>query len=193
MLIVCEGTQTEPEYFADIRDYYRLSTANVKIVRTGGDPRALVREAKTGQEREEQQGERYDRIYCVFDRDEHPNFAAASAEAKSSGFRTVRSWPCFEFWFLLHFRYTRRPYRRTDYGSPCENCIRDLRKYMPGYEKARKGRFQELEDRLDSAGKHARRALDDARKTGDPNPSTEVHKLVEYLQTLKDLSGSAAT
>ena len=185
MLIVCEGTQTEPLYFEELKDRYRLSTANVQIAGSGGEPYGLLRSAKNNQKREARQGERYDQIYCVFDRDEHPNFDRVSAEAESSGLRTARSWPCFEFWFLLHFGYTRSPYGRTGSGSPCEHCIRDLSKHLPGYEKAQKGRFRQLEGRLDLAKKNAARAKVDARRTGEPNPSTEVHELVDYLQSLK--------
>ena len=45
--------------------------------------------------------------------------------------------------------------------------------------------FFELEDRLEEAKARAARALDDARATGEFNPSTEVHELVGYLQSLK--------
>lgn len=31
VLIVCEGAKTEPNYFREIRDAYRLSTANIDI------------------------------------------------------------------------------------------------------------------------------------------------------------------
>ena len=45
--------------------------------------------------------------------------------------------------------------------------------------------FQELEDRMESAKSNARLALSDVEATARYDPSTEVHCLVEYLQTLK--------
>ena len=45
--------------------------------------------------------------------------------------------------------------------------------------------FRTLEDRLESAKKNASRALADAKTTGEFNPSTEVHGLVDYLRMLK--------
>ena len=44
--------------------------------------------------------------------------------------------------------------------------------------------FERLEDRRETSMSNARRAMDDARKTGEDNPSTEVHELVEYLRNL---------
>ena len=62
-------------------------------------------------------------------RDEHAHFPTASHEAQAGGLRLARSWPCFEFWLLLHFTYHRRPYvlwictdqQRTDTIAPLGN------------------------------------------------------------------------
>lgn len=188
VLIVCEGERTEPSYFRDLVDDYRIGAASVEVEGLGGDPHRVVREAKERQKREKRRGEIYDEVYCVFDRDEHPHFNDASHDAEASGLRLARSWPCFEFWFLLHFDYSRRPYGPSSGRSPCENCIDDLRRHLGEYAKAAEGMFERLEDRRETAMSNARRAMDDARKTGEYNPSTEVHELVEYLRKL----GSAA-
>ena len=189
VLIVCEGEKTEPLYFGELADHYRLSTANIKVVGSGSDPHTVVREAKQLREDERRQGEQYDEVYCVFDRDEHPAFDNASSEAATSGLKLARSWPCFEFWLLLHFVCSRRPYTNEGGRSPCGNCIRDLRSHLPGYKKATPGLFRKLEDRLEDAKRNAERIQTDARTTGAPNPSTEVHELVGYLQSIKSGSG----
>ena len=185
MLIVCEGRRTEPLYFQDIVDRYRLSIANIKVIGSGADPRTVVREAKKERNRERRRGEKFDRVYCVFDRDEHATFQAAFDEAGASGLFLTRSWPCFEFWLRLHFKFSRQPYGRTGGRSPAQNCVDDVRHYLPHYAKAVHGVFFELEERLEEAKARAARALNDARTTGAFNPSTEVHKLVDYLQSLK--------
>ena len=189
VLIVCEGKRTEPLYFSELADHYRLSTANIMVVGTGSDPHTVVREAKELQKRERRQGERYDEVYCVFDRDEHPAFDNASKDATDNDLKLARSWPCFEFWLLLHFVCSRSPYTSEGGRSPCDNCIRDLRTHLPGYEKATPGWFRKLEDRLERAKCNAKRAITDADGTGTPNPSTEVHKLVGYLQSIKNGPG----
>lgn len=89
VLIVCEGEKTEPNYFSDLKDHYRLSNANIAVTRADGtDPLSIVRTAKNLQAKEHRQGDRYDRVYCVFDRDRHAdsNFQTACDQIKQSGF-----------------------------------------------------------------------------------------------------------
>lgn len=186
VLIVCEGTKTEPRYFSEVIRHYRLSTANVEIVGIGTGPLTIIEKAKEAQRNERKNREKYDRIYCVFDRDQHANFQRASDLAKTNGLRLCRSWPCFEFWFLLHFCFTRRPYEQAHGTSSAENCIRDLRQYWPDYEKALVGSFNYLRCRVEDARRHAVRAQEDARNTGEYNPSTEVHDLVTYLENIRE-------
>ena len=85
VLIVCEGEKTEVSYSRELLAYYRISTASVEVVHGGSQPTTLVRKAKRSRKDEQRLGEKHDRIYCVFDRDEHPSFTAASSVAKSSG------------------------------------------------------------------------------------------------------------
>ena len=186
VLIVCEGSKTEPSYFRSLVDRYRLSTANVEITGSGSDPRALVKTAKKLRDDEKRWGDRYDTVYCVFDRDEHTHFNTASNEALSANLKLARSWPCFEFWLLLHFVYHRRPYAPSGNRTAAENCVRELQQHLPNYTKGNTGVFEELkEDQLKDAKSNARHALSDAEATGEYNPSTEVHCLVAYLQALK--------
>ena len=81
VLIVCEGKRTEPLYFREIADRYRLSTANIKVIGSGAGPRTVVRA-----DRKER-----DRVYCVFDRDEHATFQTACDEARASRLRLTTS------------------------------------------------------------------------------------------------------
>ena len=186
VLIVCEGKCTEPLYIQDLAAHYRLSTANVVITGKGADPRTVVRVAKKLRSEEGRQGEKYDRVYCVFDRDEHMTFRQACDEARANGIFVVRSWPCFEFWLRLHFGFSRQPYSRSGGKSAAQRCMDELRGWLPGYEKGASGIFHALEARLESAMDNAARALADAKATGESNPSTEVHDLVDYLRALKD-------
>ena len=187
VLIVCEGSKTEPLYFYELVDFCSLSPDNVRIVGHGSDPLEVVRHAKKLQRQERRRGDRFDRVYCVFDRDEHSSFDRASDEAKTSGLQLARSWPCFEYWLLLHFHYSRRPYTRTGGRSPAENCINDLREHLPQYTKATEGVCQELEEKLEIAKARAIQTMDEAQETEEPNPSTEIHELISYLQSLKPL------
>ena len=184
VLIVCEGTRTESSYFLDLAEQYQLSSVNIKIMGTGSDPSNLVKQAKILQKKEKDLGESYDQVYCVFDKDSHAKFSSASLEAQANRFKLARSWPCFEFWLLLHFEYTRHPYSRTS-KSPCTNCIEELRRHIPDYEKASQGLFEKLIGLLETAKGNATKVLADVERTGESNPSTEIHLLVEYLQMLR--------
>ena len=76
VLIVCEGAKTEPYYFLGLRKHLRLSNANIIIAdkKTGIDPLSVVNFAI----KEFNKDPCYDRVYCVFDKDKHTTYAAAS-------------------------------------------------------------------------------------------------------------------
>lgn len=85
-MIVCEGTKSEPRYLEDLKIFHRLAATNITVDGTGSDPGSVVKEAKRIQDRERH---KFDRVFCVFDRDEHDTFATACNEARSSGFCPV--------------------------------------------------------------------------------------------------------
>lgn len=187
VLIVCEGERTEPVYFEDLRNHYGLSTANIAVTpANGSDPVSVVRHAKKLQKDESKQGEKFDKVYCVFDRDEHTNFDAASSQLNDSNILAARSWPCFEFWLLLHFGYQRQPLHPSRGKTAAQLCQYSLKANLPAYTKGMQGIFDELLPDLDTGIQNATRAQRDAQATGEQNPSTEVHELVEYLRGLKN-------
>lgn len=186
VLVVCEGEKTEKNYFDELCDHYQLSTTNIKVTPgNGNDPVSIVRTAQKLQKAENKVGEKYDRVYCVFDRDEHDNYQAGCQQVEGAGFFCVISNPCFEYWLLLHFIESRAPYARSGGRTASANCEHDLKGQLPDYEKGQKGFFLTLLSRLPVAKKRAERVLDDALLTGEDNPSTRVHELVGYLQNLK--------
>jgi hypothetical protein len=187
VLIVCEGEKTETNYFRELCDIQKLSTANIVVMQgEGNDPVSVVKTAKSRQDRERKQGEKYDRVYCVFDRDEHANYREGCQKAEKENFVCALSNPCFEYWLLLHFRDSRAPYARSGGRTAAQNCEYDLKKEFPAYRKGHQGLFKELLPRLPVAKKRAASILKDARRTKEDNPSTRVHELVEYLERLKD-------
>lgn len=144
----------------------------------------VVDEGKRLQREESNYGEKFDKVYCVFDRDEHDLFKKASSLAKQNNMHLARSWPCFEYWILLHYCFSRRPYVRVQDRSPADHCMRELRNYWKDYAKAEIEIFGKLNAMMAFAMKNAKKAEKDARATQNRNPSTEVHKLVTYLEKL---------
>ena len=140
VLIVCEGGKTEPNYFQEIRDDFKLSTANIRIVgdQCGSSPRNVVGFALS----EHRKTKRYNRIFCVFDKDRHPTYNEALDKirkvklSKGASIQAITSVPCFEIWFLLHFKYTSKPFDSSGIkGSICEAVLKELKRHLPGYEK----------------------------------------------------------
>lgn len=189
VLIVCEGTKTEPDYFREIVSAYRLSSANVVVGSgRGSDPESVV---ATAVERYEEDPD-YDGVYVVVDRDTHVGFASAEDRMRNApgGLRKVAhlipSTPCFEYWLLLHFEETAKPYAKTGRRSPCANVIRDLEAHLPSYSKGGGGTFADTRDRVEEAKARAVRRLIEAKRAGTENPTTHVHVVVERLQTLRE-------
>lgn len=193
VLIVCEGSKTEPGYLEELKHFLRLSSAEVEIAEHGGGegsaPISVVRYAKRRYVEEKQKGDMYDKVYCVFDKDTHSTYKQAINECEKfkplSVFRVINSVPCFEYWLLLHFKYSTKPYSTTN-GSACDNLIRDLKKHLPTYTKGTRNLFCELENRTDQAIKRSNQALRAAEDVDTDNPTTRMHELVGYLRHLKN-------
>ncbi len=114
-LIVCEGQNTEPEYF----NSFRLTSAAVKAVGKGLGTRMLVREAISIREEERRKGNTYDQCWVVFDKDDFPeeDFNAAIRESEAEGFHAAWSNQAFELWFIFHFIQYHGPLHRNQYAT----------------------------------------------------------------------------
>jgi len=185
VLLVCEGEKTEIYYFENLKKECKLQakTIEVQVEHQYPDPMNIVKRAKELNELaiEEDTGE-YDYIYCVFDYENkikagERNFNGASQRAKDLGFKLARSWPCFEYWYLLHYKKIDRQFRDA------KDCKKELIKYMPKYEKNMIDLYTQLKNRLSDAKKRADGILRQVKINGE-NPSTEVHLLVDKLETL---------
>jgi len=191
VLIVCEGGKTEPNYFRALTLALRLNTANIEVDgSSGSSPRSVVIYAKKRYNEDLKQngsGNGFDRVYCVFDQDEHPTYSEALSLIRTDQnniFYGITSVPCFEFWLLLHFTFTTRPIARTGERSPGDVTKDELKKFLPMYEKGDKDIYTKIKEYTDIAIQRAYKANEAAGKVNTNNPSTLVHTLVEYLRRL---------
>lgn len=190
VLIVCEGEKTEPNYFSGLKDHLELNSTNVVVTGDcGSSPISIVRFALQLYREERDAGDPFDKVFCLFDRDTHETYQQAleqidSARPKDT-FRAITSVPCFEYWLLLHFDYTTAPIVAAGNKSAGDRVIEELRKYMPEYQKGDRSVFNQLIGQLPQAKVYAERSLMTARMNETDNPSTLVHSLVEYLQSIK--------
>ena len=133
----------------------------------------------------------YDKAFCVFDRNGHTNYDAAmtrianSPNGRTGKLKAITSWPCFEIWLLLHFRYSTAPFNRAGSESSCDRAIKELLTFLPQYTKGHQTIFDELASQMSSATTNAKRLHTHNRNCGSTNPSTRIHTLVEYLIKIK--------
>lgn len=190
ILIVCEGEKTEPQYFEEIRQFHRLQTANVVILPSsyGTSPQQVVNFARY----KLNESLEWEQVFCVFDRDVHPNFdnalkSAAALDRKFNNevgepirFFAIPSDPCFELWLLLHFYCITHEIDR-------KKIIQMLRKdYLPNYEKSQKGCFLLTHSRLPTAFKNAKVLTKNRNSNKNENPHTAVGDLVKILTELSN-------
>jgi hypothetical protein len=191
-LVVCEGTKTEPHYFRDLLDDLGIRPQLVRIAPNDGvSPDRIVAHALTLHEEDALKRDAFDQVYCVFDRDQHTTFDAAVQHTKDltaagKPFVAITSTPCFEVWFLLHFRYSDQPFHPAGRKSVGDQVVSAL-KTMPGfkkYGKGQKGVYAQLNDKLADALTHAERLRKHGAATGSINPATDVDDLVRAIQAL---------
>lgn len=190
VLIVIEGSKTELYYFQLLIDQLKLSTANIEVdPNSGSAPQSVVQHAKQQYQKSLRSGNSFDRVYCVFDKDQHPRYqdavSAVQTAKPANVFYVTPSVPCFEYWLLLHFEYTTKPYAQSGSRTPADCAKDDLKRHLPDYDKGDLSTFQEVLTFIKTAIDHAKRANHAAKQNGTDNPSTEVNLLVEYLQNLK--------
>ena len=191
VLIVCEGEKTEPLYFEDLVSDNRLNSANVEIDgSSGSSPKSVFEHAVSLWENEQRKGDPFDQVYCVFDKDSHQSYEEAltriANQKPEDVFFAAVSVPCFEYWLLLHFEYTTKPYTTTESSSCAEEAIKDLCKFMPSYNKGDTAIYSTLKEQLNFAKANAERSFQHAASSHTDNPSTKIYKLVDYLEKLKE-------
>lgn len=198
ILIVSEGSKTEPRYFKEIQAAYGLHSANVQVQPSelGTAPIQVVQYAQQLFEK----GDRhkriaprvFDQVYAVFDRDDHASFHdALNSAATLDGtlkndnnqlisFKSIASVPSFELWLLLHFEDIQAPIHRDE-------VMRRLRMpgNLPGYEKGMADAFAATRGRLEIATQRAIMLAGKFSAYNEPEPFTDVGKLVARLTTLR--------
>jgi len=190
ILIVCEGSKTEPKYFERVLAKWKLATVEVLPAR-GSAPTTIVADAALRKKARRVEASHsnvvaeYDEVWCVFDVDAHPKIKTAIKTADENGIDVALTNPCFEFWLLLHF------VRFGTTNQTRHQVQRKLRQYIPGYEKG--GDLgDDVFDGIGTAIRHAEDILrsqwqvnpEKAEKLLKCNPSTAVHLVIKKLRSM---------
>lgn len=196
ILIVSEGSRTEPNYFHEIRSTYRLHTANVEVRSSGSGtaPIQVVQYARIlfekGDRHKRIQPQAFEQVYAVFDRDDHESYFDALRLAESLdgklrnenkqavAFKAIASVPSFELWLLLHYEDIQAPIHRDE-------VMRRLKQHIAGYEKGSAGAFAMTRERLAIATRRAEALATRFNADTEPEPYTGIVDLVKRLITLR--------
>ncbi|MCK4760634.1 MAG: RloB domain-containing protein [Candidatus Aminicenantes bacterium] len=94
----------------------------------------------------------------------------------------IISTPCFEIWFLLHYKFTAKEFNN------CAGLItHELKKYIPDYQKSqnyqkKKNFYEMLKKNLNKAIENAKKLDEENKKSGKlKGTSTEVYKILEKI------------
>lgn len=119
ILIVCEGKETEPNYFSSFP-----KMDNVSVVTAGGkgSPSQVVKKAMELRDKAKQSP--YDAVWAVFDKDNFTDFKTAIDTAHREDIGCAWSNEAFELWFIYHFERLTTFTHRNDYGSKIEAHVK---------------------------------------------------------------------
>ena len=187
-ILFLEGSRTEPAYFDALKRACRGALIELEIHGGVGVPytiaeKAIERSRELGlsprSRRRKDSFEARDRVWAVFDRDEHPRFDEAVELCRVHGVGVGRSDPCFELWLILHEQdYDRPNDRRAMQG--------ELQALRPEYD-AGGAKMPDCGDLMARVADAERRGEDQLRRReleGRPfgNPSTTVGRLTREIR-----------
>ncbi len=182
-LIICEGTETEVNYFENIKRIINNRYRSKIIVKEillyveglGRSTKVLVNEAL----KKRSFGD-YSETWVVFDKDDNSDFDEAIKLAKDEGLEVAWSNECFELWLLLHFQDLQSAITRDQYNDK-------LDAYFSGkYNKNIDDIFDITRDYVELAIKRSEKLIDNykCKKVNSEslmNPCTTVQNLVKEL------------
>lgn len=183
ILIGAEGkNQTERKYFKafnQVQSEYKIMAGKGNNT----DPVGVVEDLLKSAKQEELDLKDGDILACFIDVDfkngRDQELRAAMKLARQNNISVFLSNPCFEIWYLLHFRYSTKLY-----GSN-EEVIKELGCYISDYSKS-KDVYNLIENKIDQALLNTKRLESYHLENGTNDrlkklPSTEAYKLIEMI------------
>ncbi len=181
--LVCEGEKTEPNYFNGLLRSVGIRQPEAAFKAKDNSPLGVAREAKAVYKDALKSKIPKSKIWvwAVFDRDGHPGVPEAVSMLRDSPVGFAFSNICFEYWILLHYERSTRPF------ANCEEVIDFIRKnHDPDYGKAN-DHFERLNSQVPAAIAHGNWLLDshwqfDERQVWELNPYTNVQQVVQKIK-----------
>jgi hypothetical protein len=190
-LILTEG-ETEENYFKGLisQEKYRRKFQSIDVdIHKPKDhsPVGLVKKAKEMIKTAKREKNKYDFVWVVFDKDGHANLPEAFELARSSNpeIKIAFTTPCFEYFVLLHFKKTTKPFAK------CDDVISQIKRdHLDTYEKAI-NIFDILLDHKETGMVNGEWVIEQfseevagGKKIYELSAYSNVHELVQFLYNL---------
>lgn len=127
VLIVCEGTKTEPNYFEAFAEKQQgVIVYDIEVKGLGRGTKDVVEKAINLKSKNN-----YDRVWAVFDKDEFPakDFNDAITLGNQNGIEVAWSNEAFELWYLYHFHNVTTGVSRMQYEEKISIAVNSSPKY----------------------------------------------------------------
>ncbi len=184
ILIVAEGENvTETQYFKSFQKQNGKCNIRLTIAKHITDPEGMLRAIQIRWKEMGLDARKGDRAYVVLDLDCNDDKAQLikRIQATAKETRFIISNPCFEVWFLLHFKYSTKQFANSD------EVIRNLKVYIPGYRK-NLDVSETIDSMREQAKVNAKKLRDYFDELGyewpsnDCNPCTDIDILLNKIE-----------
>lgn len=167
LFIICEGRKTEYHYFDNlVRDKKsRGCSVCIKVLQgKNPTPDRLINQALRCREIEE------DEVWVVFDRNGFSKHEEIFEKARKKDIMIAFSSISFEYWVLIHYKYTSRAYNNS------EALIKELKNHL-NFKKNDTELYMELTSKTVRATSNAQKIR---KHQGKDNPGKEIFELNPY-------------
>ena len=187
VLVVCEGTKTEPNYFeAFAQKQQGIIVYDVEVKGLGRGTKDVVEKAIDLKNKNN-----YDRVWAVFDKDDFPakDFNEAIEMGMNNGVEVAWSNEAFELWYLYHFQNVTTGISRKQYEEKISAAVnasplyKSKKKYTYAKKDPKNFEIMTTYGSMDSALHFAEKKhleYDDTRYAVQ-NPCTTEYRLVKQL------------
>lgn len=191
-LIVCEGKETEPNYFKGLREKINEKQESQIKIELRGEGRSTISLVKETAEIVKHSPQYYAHVWVVFDKDDNRDFDEAIRLAKETyNYSIAWSNQAIEYWFYLYFDYSDSALHRSIWSRKLDEKLKSYG-YTAGYDKT----TPEIYTILDSYGSVSKASKSAKRvracqshlhsRPSDYDPCTTVDKLVDELMGYLD-------
>lgn len=192
LIIITEGSLTEVQYIEEICAHFKVPSSLVKIetpsyTNAEGLVKYAVRRLVDQKKAKQYYGFGASKVWVLCDTEiNQKSLNQAIDLSKKHGIWLGLSDPCFEFWLLLHFKYTTRGYNTSN------EIIHDVQKSLPLYSRKKKSLDMRLViPNVNEAIRNASLLRLNHTQIGNISPSTDCDLLIMDLLSLSNGQGAA--